>query len=196
MTDLSVTIDPKSDQLNSDDLIAGPRTITVTRVTGTSDREQPIAVYFQGDNGKPYKPGKSMRRVLVQLWGKNGDAYVGRSMTLFRDQHVKFGGIEVGGIRISHMSHIEADAQLALTVTRGKRDPYTVRRLVVKEREKVTLEQAIKRIRDASDVGALRQTAAALRDEQWTEAERAAIAQAIEATKQGFTHQREPGDEG
>lgn len=66
---------------------------------------------------------------------------------------------------------------------------------VGEERERVTLDGAIKRIRDASDVGALKQVAAAIGGE-WSEADRATIRQAIEETKQGFSQQREPGDEG
>ncbi|WP_227439225.1 hypothetical protein [Methylobacterium sp. W2] len=46
MTDLSRTITPKSDQLNADDLIGGPRTITVSRVSNTGKPDQPIAVNF------------------------------------------------------------------------------------------------------------------------------------------------------
>ena len=75
--DLSTTIAPKSTQLNADDLLIGPRTIKITDVKAGS-AEQPVAIYFEGDNGKPYLPGKSMRRVLVFAWGKNSSAYIGR----------------------------------------------------------------------------------------------------------------------
>lgn len=127
MTDLSLTVIPKSDQLNSDDLIAGPRTITVTRVSANPDSmEQPVSVFFEGDGGKPYKPCKIMRRVLIAAWGANGNAYAGRRMTLYCDPKVKFGGLEVGGIRISHMSHIKQPLNMALTVTKAKRAPYRV----------------------------------------------------------------------
>lgn len=126
MTDLSQTIAPKSDQLNADDLIGGPRTIKVTRVSQMREPDQPIAVYFEGDGGKPYKPGKSMRRVLVRVWGTDGNAYVGRRMTLYRDDTVQFGGVAVGGIRISHMSDIPSAVTMALTVTRANRRPFTV----------------------------------------------------------------------
>lgn len=130
MTDLGATIAPKSDQLNADDLIAGPMTITVTAVRANpSAPEQPISIFFDGDNGKPYKPCKSMRRVLVQLWGRDGGKYVGGRLTLYRDPAVKFGGIEVGGIRISHMSGIDGDRTMALTATRASRKPYTVKPL-------------------------------------------------------------------
>lgn len=129
MIDLSLTIAPKSDQTNADDLIAGPRTIKITSIRGSDDPDQPVAIHYEGDNKKPYKPCKSMRRVLVHVWGADGSAYVGRSMTIYRDERVQFGGIQVGGIRISHMSHIDRDITMALTATRAKRAPYTVKPL-------------------------------------------------------------------
>jgi hypothetical protein len=129
MTDLSMTIAPKSDQLNADDLIAGPRTIKVTTVRGSDDPDQPVAIHFEGDNKKPYKPCKSMRRVMVHCWGADGSTYAGRLMTLYRDEAVMFGGIKVGGIRISHMSHIDRETTMALTATRAKRMPYSVKPL-------------------------------------------------------------------
>lgn len=128
MTDLSATIAPKSDQLNADDLIAGPRTVVVTRVTSGST-EQPIAIHYEGDDGKPYYPCKSMRRLMVALWGPNGNAYPGRGLTLYRDPKVKWGGIEVGGIRISHMTHIDGDQVMSLTESKSKRAPHRVRKL-------------------------------------------------------------------
>jgi hypothetical protein len=125
--DMAQFIAPKSDQLNADDLIAGPRTITVTGVSASPDAaEQPVSIHFEGDNGKPFKPCKSMRRVMVNVWGADAKQYTGRSMTLYRDSKVKFGGMEVGGIRISHMSHIDTPVTMALTATRAKRAPYRV----------------------------------------------------------------------
>lgn len=129
MTDLSQTIAPKSDQLNADDLISGPRTIRVTKVARAAEPDQPIAVFFEGDGGKPFKPCKSMRRVLVSVWGSDGTAYAGRRMTIYRDDKVQFGGMAVGGIRISHVSDIAGPQTLALTVTRAKRSPYVVKPL-------------------------------------------------------------------
>lgn len=123
--DISRTIAPKSEQLNADDLIAGPRTITVTAVKLVAE-DQPVAIHFVGDDGKPYKPCKSMRRVLVRAWGADGAQYVGKSMTLFLDEQVRFGGAAVGGIRISHLSHIEKSITMALTATRATKKAYTV----------------------------------------------------------------------
>lgn len=129
MIDISQTTAPRSDQLNADDLIGGPRTITVTRVAKMKEPDQPIAVYFEGDGGKPYKPGKSMRRVLLRIWGNDGAAYAGRRMTLYRDDAVQFGGVAVGGIRISHMSGISSAVTMALTEKRASRKPFTVKPL-------------------------------------------------------------------
>jgi len=127
---MAASIIPKSDQMNADDLISGPRTITITRVYGTNASDQPVAVSFEGDNKKPYKPGKSMRRVMVAAWGVDVAQYVGRRMTLYNDPGVMFGGMQVGGIRISHMSDLERDLTLLLTTTKSKRSPFTVKRLV------------------------------------------------------------------
>lgn len=127
MNDMTAIIAPKSDQINSDDLISGPRTIAITDVDIRPGTEQPCSIFFDGDNGKPWKPCKSMARVLVAAWGPDAKTYVGRAVTLYRDPSVKWGGMEVGGIRISHMTHIERDMMMALTATKGKRAPYTVK---------------------------------------------------------------------
>jgi hypothetical protein len=130
MVDMSQTIAPKSDQLNADDLIGGPRTITITRVTGNEgNAEQPVNIFFEGDNGKPFRPCKSMRRVMVKLWGSDASKYAGRSMTIYRDPKVKWGGMEVGGIRISHMTGLDKPETMALTASKQARAPYTVKPL-------------------------------------------------------------------
>lgn len=126
--DLTDTIVPKSDQLNAEDLLTGPRTFTVADVKKGS-AEQPVDIHLVEFPGRPFRPSKTVRRILVAAWGPNADAYAGRRMTLYRDPAVKFGGMDVGGIRVSHLSHIDKPLSVALTVTRGKRQPYTVQPL-------------------------------------------------------------------
>ena len=122
------TIVPKSDQLNADDLLAGPLTVEITSVSrGSAD--QPVVVGITGGH-QPYKPCKSMRRVMIAVWGDNGADWVGKSLTLYCDPSVKFGGVKVGGIRISHMSGIAHPHSLMLTTTRSKRSEYTVQPLI------------------------------------------------------------------
>lgn len=130
MLDLTESIAPKSDQMNADDLMSGPRTFTIAEVRKSASLEQPVDVYLaEFPEGRPFKPSKSMRRVMVAAWGVDASTYTGRRMTLYRDPAVRFGGQDVGGIRISHLSHITKPMTLALTVTRGKRAPYVVQPL-------------------------------------------------------------------
>jgi len=123
--DISDTTQPKSDQQNFDDYLAGPKTVTISEVRAGS-AEQPVELHLAEFPGRPYKPGKSMRRVLVACWGPEAAAYVGRRITLFGDPSVKWAGQEVGGIRIAALSHIDKPMTVSLTVTRAKRAPFTV----------------------------------------------------------------------
>lgn len=123
--DIMKAISPKSDQLNADDLIAGEKIITITEVRIIAG-EQPIIINYLGDNGKPWKPCKSMARVMVKAWGADANHFVGRSVKLFNDPTVKWGGMAVGGIRIAAMTDIDSPLIINLTASRGKRAPYKV----------------------------------------------------------------------
>ena len=127
------TITPKSDQLNADDLIAGPVTVRIEAVKRSASPDQPIDVMIAGR--RPFRPCKSMRRVLIAVWGDQGADWVGESMTLYRDPAVKFGDVAVGGIRISHMTGIDKPVDLMLTTTRSKRSVYTVQPLRVAKQQ-------------------------------------------------------------
>lgn len=130
ISDLRSTIIPKSDQLNAEQLLTGPITITVTEVS-TGNDEQPVSIHYEGESGRPYKPCKTMRKVLILAWGEDGREWAGKSMTLYCDPSVRFGGVDVGGIRISHMSHIDREKKLSLTATRGKKAVHTIQLLEV-----------------------------------------------------------------
>lgn len=125
--DMSGVIVPKSDQINADDFLSGPRTVKIKGVTINPGTEQPVTIELEGS--KPWRPCKSMSRLLVAAWGADAKEYAGRSVTLYCDPKVKWGGMEVGGIRVSHMSHIDSDLVLALTMTKGKKAPTRVKPL-------------------------------------------------------------------
>lgn len=143
--DVSDTIVSKSDQLNADDLIGGSVTVKITDVKRV-DGDQPIAISYKGDNNKPYKPCKSMRRILVSAWGANAKEWIGKSMTLFRDPKVKWAGVEVGGIRISHMTGLKKDLVVSLTANKQSRKPYTVKPLSVKESKEDVIRKTAKKM--------------------------------------------------
>jgi len=137
VSSLRDTVTPKSNQLNADDLISGPITITITSVK-RSDGDQPISIGYEGDNGRPFLPCKSMRRVMIHAWGDDGRVWVGKSLTVYNDPEVKWAGVKVGGIRISHLSDIGRTMDIALTATKGKRTPYQVKPLTVATTEPAT----------------------------------------------------------
>jgi hypothetical protein len=127
--DIADTVAPKSDQLNAEDLLSGERTFTITEVRVTDSPEQPVSVYLaEFPSNRPWKPSKTSRRVMIMAWGNESAKYAGHRITLYRDPKVKFGGDEVGGIKIKAMSHLPGGKRMAvaLTVTRGKRAPYVV----------------------------------------------------------------------
>jgi hypothetical protein len=143
--DITKTVEPRSDQLNYDDVMAQTLTVTITDVKA-GPPDQPVHLHLEEFPKRPYKPGKSMRRVLIAAWGVDASEYVGRRLTLYGDPTVKFGGQEVGGIRISHLSHITAPLEVHLTVTRGKRTPFVVQPL---EAPVVDAEALADALRDA-----------------------------------------------
>ena len=130
------TIIPKSDQLNYDDVATAPVTVKVTGLAA-GNAEQPVIVRVEnaetGEKLRDYKPCKSMRRVMIACWGDKGKYWIGKQARLYGDPTVKFGGVAVGGIRISHVSGIEKPQTIMLTTTRSKRAGYVVKPIAEKE---------------------------------------------------------------
>lgn len=122
--DVTKYIQAKSDQLNADDLLGGPITV---RIDGASqgNAEQPVQLQISGGHC-PWRPCKTSLRMLVAAWGKDASQWVGRWVRLYRDPAVRFGGQDVGGIRISALSDIERPMTLSLAVSRGKKAAHKV----------------------------------------------------------------------
>jgi hypothetical protein len=117
--DISHTIIAKSDQLNACDLLGGPITVSVKKVDVRKGADQPVSIHIGGDR-QPFKPCKSVLRVLAKLWGTDSSLWTDRQMVLYCDEEVTWAGEQCGGIRVSHMSHIDnrrRDQSLALKMT-------------------------------------------------------------------------------
>lgn len=125
--DISDTLAPNSDQLDAVDLIGQPRTFTITAVT-KGNAEQPVQIAL-AEFPRLWRPGKSMRRVLAACWGTDATVWVGRRVTLYCDESVRFGNDVVGGTRISHLSHLDKPKSVPLLVSRGKSATFTVQPL-------------------------------------------------------------------
>jgi hypothetical protein len=123
--DMTESIAPKSDQMDYEDLIGGERIFTISEVRRGPSAEQPIEILL-AEFPRPWRPAKTVRRLLVAAWGADGSQYVGQRVMLFGDPTVKWAGQPVGGIRVKAMSGIDKPLTVALTVARGKRAPFTV----------------------------------------------------------------------
>jgi hypothetical protein len=125
--DMTESLAPKSDQLDAVDLLGGPRTFTIEKVT-KHNAEQPFNFHL-ADFPRVWRPGKSMRRVIVAAWGSKAANYVGKRLTLYCDPSVEFGGAAVGGSRISHMSGIDKPLKVPLLIKKGRSAMFTVQPL-------------------------------------------------------------------
>lgn len=126
--DIAAASAPRSDQLNADSLIAGPITVTVESVH-RGNKEQPIIIELEGHPGTPWKPCKGMLRILIAGWSDNPREWIGKRLTLFRNPAVKYAGVAVGGIEISHMSDIPKQLEATKTIAKGIKSPFIVKRL-------------------------------------------------------------------
>lgn len=124
---MKITAEPRSDQWNADDFLGGPRTFTIA---GVKDgvAEQKYDIVLDGE-ARAWRPPLTMLRVLIAAWGDDSDAWTGRRVTLFQDPTIRFGRDTVGGIRISHLSHLDKPLQIKVTTTRGKRETVSVQPL-------------------------------------------------------------------
>jgi len=136
-------IKPKSTQLNSDDLIPGPITVTIENVRTDGDK---IAIDISGEQPwKPWHPCKGMLRLMIEAFKTNEPSkWKGHKLTLYRDPKVLFKGLVVGGIRISHATGIDRPTDFKVTVTRDRKETYTIHPIEVAEvtdEDKAMIEQ-------------------------------------------------------
>lgn len=124
---MKITAEPRSDQLNAEDLISGPRTYTIADVRpGTAEQKYDIALTEL--EGRVWRPPLTVLRIMLAAWGDKAADWTGQRVTLYRDPSITFGKDQVGGIRISHMTGLPNDQPLEvqLTATRGRRKPHRV----------------------------------------------------------------------
>ena len=135
MSDVSFALEAKSDQLNAVDIMGAEPVIRVRDVE-VQKGDQPVWIYFDGDNNRPWKPSKGMLRLLAGAWGRDSKQWVGKYARLYFEPTVKYAGQDVGGIRIRALSDIDARGlTFALTINRQKREPYHVPLLVIETAE-------------------------------------------------------------
>lgn len=124
--DFMGTTQAKSDQINAADLLGGPLVCQITDIQLTGSADQPISIYVDA-HPQPWKPSKTSRRVLAACWADvEPSEWVGRYVVLYNDPTVMWAGKAEGGIRTSHLSHIDGKKTIMTNATRGKKTAQTV----------------------------------------------------------------------
>lgn len=122
---MKVDIKKNTDQLNYEDFIGGvTRLVTIAGVEkGRKEAQYDISI--EGDD-RYWRPPATVLKQLVLAYGDEGANWVGKSAILYGDPDVKMKGVKVGGIRVSHLSHIEEPLTASLTITRGQVGKFVV----------------------------------------------------------------------
>lgn len=112
--DITDALAPNSDQLDAIELVA-PRTFTVDSGGRLGKREgKTVAEIRLVGFDRVWRPSKGMLDVLAQCWGTDAKQWVGRQVTLYNDTAVMFGKENTGGVRISHLSHIDGVQKVSI----------------------------------------------------------------------------------
>jgi hypothetical protein len=124
---MKITAEPRSDQWNADDFIGSPRTFTIAKVKPGS-AEQKYDIELVEGEGRVWRPPLTILRLLMAAWGDEANDWIGRRVTLYRDETVRFGPDAVGGIRVSHMSHLPGNKtfETRITSARGRKSKVSV----------------------------------------------------------------------
>lgn len=130
--DIRAATKPKSDQLNYETFLTGPQTFIVSKVT-PGDRDHPVFIHMNECPTTPYKPSKGMLKCIAQPdgWGDKSSQWVGKSITLYGDPTVIYGGVEVGGIKVAALSDINGDYETLISARRGVRKPHLIKKIAI-----------------------------------------------------------------
>lgn len=156
--DITDALAPNSDQLDAIELVT-PRTFTIAAGSRMAVRDgKTVAEVALEDFPRVWRPSKGMLDILARCWGTDAKQWVGHRVTLYCDPDVMFGKDRVGGVRVSHLSHIDGVQTVPIRASgRGRKptpwkvDPLPDAAPVAPE----TITKAIAAINDATDMGTL-----------------------------------------
>lgn len=128
MTVDRIDIKKNTDQLNYEDFLGGvTRVVTIAGVEkGRKEAQYDIAI--EGDD-RYWRPPPTVLKLLKLAYGEHAADWVGKSARLYGDPEVKMANKKVGGIRVSHLSHIDKPLNANLSITRGQTGNFTVQPL-------------------------------------------------------------------
>ena len=129
---MKVQIQKNTDQLNYEDFLGGvTRIVTIAKVEkGRKEAQYDISIK---EDSRYWRPPATVLKLLVLAYGDDDSNWIGKRAQLFGDPDVKMKGQKVGGIRISHLSHLDKPLTASLTVTRGQSAVFTVQPIPERE---------------------------------------------------------------
>lgn len=121
--DITDALAPNSDQLDAIELVT-PRTFTIAAGGRLAVRDgKTVAEIALEGFPRVWRPSKGMLDVLAKCWGADAKQWVGRRVTLYNDPDVMFGKDKVGGVRVSHLSHIDGAQTVPIRASGRGRSP-------------------------------------------------------------------------
>jgi len=128
--DITDALAPTSDQLDAIELVT-PRTFTIDTGSRLGERDgKKVAEIKLVDFPRVWRPSKGMLDVLAACWGTKAEQWVGHRVTLYNDPEVTFGREKTGGVRISHLSHIDKARTVTIRASgQGRKKPWPVQPL-------------------------------------------------------------------
>jgi len=156
---MKITAEPRSDQWNADDFVGGPRVFTIAGVNEGA-AEQKYDIQLVEGEGRAWRPPLTVLRILIEAWGDEASAWVGRRVKLYRDESVRFGPDAVGGIRIVALTDLPGGKPLTarVTMSRGRKAPVTIQPLTEPATAKPAPKAAESAEPTAADVAACTDT--------------------------------------
>jgi hypothetical protein len=91
--------------------------VTMEEVTGDAGKEMKATLHFEGDQLKPMILNKGNAVTIAETFGDDTDAWVGKTIEVFTDPGVMFGGKRVGGLRVRVPAQQQRPAAPPGTVT-------------------------------------------------------------------------------
>jgi hypothetical protein len=125
--DITDALAPTSDQLDAVELV-NPRTFTIDTGSALGKREgKTVAEIRLVDFPRVWRPSKGMLDVLAACWTTDAKQWVGHRVTVYNDPDVMFGRDKTGGVRISHLSHIDKARSVTIRASgAGKKQSWHV----------------------------------------------------------------------
>lgn len=154
--DMSGTIRANSDQLNAVDLMGGGVVVTIKSVVIKPGDKQSMWIEVE-ENFNTFKPCLTMRRVIMDIWGKETNDHIGRQLVLYCEPTVLWSGQQEGGVRISHASHITETKRIRVRESKYKTGVWEVHPLVIEPAQNApTVEAVTGLMNDCDDIGRMK----------------------------------------